>query len=64
MFSKKLGEGQFGQVFLVKHNNSNSSFALKCIKKKTVNKLKLQCLVNNEKEIMESIDYPFIVRLE
>lgn len=30
---KKLGEGQFGQVFLVVHNASKKLYALKCISK-------------------------------
>lgn len=34
IYIKKLGEGQFGKVFLVKDQTSKSFFALKCISKK------------------------------
>lgn len=30
---KKLGQGQFGQVFLVANNKNNKLYALKCISK-------------------------------
>jgi serine/threonine protein kinase len=30
---KKLGEGQFGQVFLVTYGKSSKVYALKCISK-------------------------------
>lgn len=36
LFVKKLGEGQFGQVYLVKHPKHESPFALKCLPKKRV----------------------------
>ena len=33
MLLKKLGEGQFGKVFLVRNKNDNNLYALKSIKK-------------------------------
>lgn len=36
IFIKRLGSGQFGQVFLVKHPKIESPFALKCLPKKRV----------------------------
>lgn len=34
VFIKKLGEGQFGKVILVKDKETNEYFALKCISKR------------------------------
>ena len=36
MVVKRLGEGQFGKVFLVKNKNDNSLYALKCIQKQQI----------------------------
>jgi serine/threonine protein kinase len=33
---KKLGEGQFGKVFLVKNKADGALFALKCIQKQQI----------------------------
>lgn len=34
---KKLGQGQFGQVFLVKHKKSSGQlYAIKCLSKKAI----------------------------
>lgn len=39
---KKLGEGQFGQVFLVTYGKSNKVYALKCISKAETLKYKIE----------------------
>ena len=39
---KKLGEGQFGHVFLVKHQNNNELYALKGISKHQIAEQKLE----------------------
>ena len=39
---KKLGEGQFGVVFLVVHNQTKKPYALKCISKADTIKYKLE----------------------
>lgn len=36
MFLKKLGEGQFGKVYLVNDKTSNQKYAVKCITKEQV----------------------------
>ena len=33
MLLKKLGEGQFGKVFLLRNKSTNNLYAIKCIKK-------------------------------
>lgn len=39
---KKLGEGQFGQVFLVMNNKDLKKYALKCVSKSETLKYKLE----------------------
>jgi len=39
---KKLGEGQFGKVFLVKSKADNNLFALKCIQKQQIIENKME----------------------
>ena len=39
---KKLGEGQFGVVFLVVHSETKKPYALKCISKSDTIKYKLE----------------------
>jgi len=36
IFYKKLGYGQFGSVYLVRHKNHEQFFALKCVSKQQV----------------------------
>lgn len=36
MYIKKLGEGQFGCVYLVKHKSINKVFALKSVSKASI----------------------------
>lgn len=42
LFIKKLGEGQFGHVFLVKHKTENELYALKGISKHQIAEQKLE----------------------
>jgi cGMP-dependent protein kinase len=44
---KKLGEGQFGNVFLVTDKNKENCYALKCISKEETVKTKLERHVIN-----------------
>ncbi|NXY75929.1 KGP2 kinase, partial [Glareola pratincola] len=58
-----LGVGGFGRVELVKVKNENTTFAMKCIKKKHVVDTKQQEHIYSEKKILEQICSPFIVKL-
>jgi serine/threonine protein kinase len=59
---KKLGEGQFGQVFLVKNINTGGGlFAVKCLNKKAIKDEQMELSVIEEKKILEKAIFPYIV---
>ncbi|KAG8435073.1 hypothetical protein GDO86_013148 [Hymenochirus boettgeri] len=58
-----LGTGGFGRVELVKLKDEDMTFALKCIKKKHVVDTHQQEHVYWEKNILQQINCPFIIRL-
>lgn len=58
-----LGVGTFGRVKLVLHKPTNTSYALKCMRKQQVVATKQQSHVLNEKRILAAMDHPFILRL-
>ncbi len=59
----KLGEGQFGTVFLVTDPSKTRFYALKCISKAQTVKNKLEKHLINQKTVMEEMNYytPFCV---
>jgi len=61
---KILGSGTFGQVWLVSHVNTNKAYALKIQNKRELIKFGQAEGVVREKNLMSSIDHPFIIRLE
>lgn len=62
VFLKKLGEGQFGRVYLVRESKgSNNIYALKCIKKQQVVDSKMEKIILEEKRILERINFPLTV---
>lgn len=59
---KKLGEGQFGQVFLIKNTNTGGGmFAVKCLSKKAIKEEQMELSVIEEKKILEKAMFPYIV---
>jgi serine/threonine protein kinase len=58
-----LGRGSFGLVQLVKHKKNGKTFALKQISKSQVVELGQQEHVMSEKNVMSSLDHPFIIKL-
>ena len=58
---KKLGEGQFGTVYLVTDSTKSKFYALKCISKYETVKCKLEKHLLNEKNVLEQINSPFAV---
>ncbi|TPX65585.1 hypothetical protein SpCBS45565_g05045 [Spizellomyces sp. 'palustris'] len=61
---RRVGKGGFANVFLVRLKHSTGRYyALKAIKKHDVVKLKQEKQILNEKNILRSINHPFIVEL-
>uniref|UniRef100_A0A672ZWB5 cGMP-dependent protein kinase n=1 Tax=Sphaeramia orbicularis TaxID=375764 RepID=A0A672ZWB5_9TELE len=58
-----LGMGGFGRVELVKLQDEDVTFALKCIKKKHIVDTRQQEHIYSEKNILQQINSPFIIRL-
>ena len=58
-----LGVGTFGKVWLAKHNNSGKPYALKMLNKREIIGHHQVEGVIREKNIMTSIDHPFVISL-
>ncbi|KAM4591084.1 cGMP-dependent protein kinase 2 isoform 3-T3 [Odontesthes bonariensis] len=58
-----LGMGGFGRVELVKLKDENTTFALKCIKKKHIVDTRQQEHIYSEKNILQQTNSAFIIRL-
>jgi len=60
---KVIGRGTFGKVLLVEHKKSNQLFAMKSIKKDIL--IDQEQIENTllEKQILQTIKHPFLVRL-
>ncbi|KAL0087028.1 kinase-like domain-containing protein [Phycomyces blakesleeanus] len=59
-----LGKGAFGKVFLVKHQSSSALYAMKVLKKASfVVHGKSAEHVKTERQILEEVRHPFIVKL-
>jgi len=61
---KTLGTGSFGRVMLVQHKNKDDYYAMKILDKQKVVKLKQVEHTLNEKKILQSIRFPFLVSLQ
>jgi serine/threonine protein kinase len=62
-FYKKIGEGAFGEVYIVKKGKSEKLYALKAIKKQKVLGSNIMRYIQTEKDVLSLIRHPFIVRL-
>ncbi|OAF69937.1 hypothetical protein A3Q56_02319 [Intoshia linei] len=60
---KTLGTGSFGRVMLVQHKKSSNYYGMKILDKLKIVKLKQIEHTVNEKKILSSMKYPFIVKL-
>ena len=62
-FIQELGTGSYGNVSLVKSKTNDFLYAIKCMKRKNIEKNSLGKNILQEKEIMLKIDNPFITKL-
>jgi cGMP-dependent protein kinase 1 len=63
LYIKKLGEGQFGHVFLVKSATNGQLYALKAISRSQISAMSLERHTMQEKEVLEHINFPFIMKM-
>jgi|LauGreDrversion4_2_1035121.scaffolds.fasta_scaffold295242_1 serine/threonine protein kinase len=61
---KMVGKGTFGKVFLVQNNITKKIYAMKCIRKDIVIDNEQYDNIKLEKDILYTIDHPFIVNMD
>ena len=61
---KMIGKGTFGKVFLVEHVTTKKLYAMKCIRKDIILENEQMENIQLEKDILRSIDHPFLVNME
>ncbi|KAM3132197.1 hypothetical protein pb186bvf_015657 [Paramecium bursaria] len=62
IFIKKLGQGQFGWVYLVKHKEIDKAYALKSVSKGSIIEQNLEKHILQEKAVLEAVNFPFIMQ--
>lgn len=60
---KLIGKGYFGKVYKVKSKTDGKEYALKCINKSSVQNKEQFLNLSAEREVLASIDHPFIVKM-
>lgn len=60
---KVLGRGTFGKVLLVRNNNTGALYAMKILKKDQIKQQKQEIHTRTERQILEKMEHPFIVKL-
>ena len=60
---KLIGRGSYAKVFLVTKTSNGKPYAMKVLKKSEMENKKDITRLFNEKEIIQNIDHPFIVKL-
>jgi serine/threonine protein kinase len=61
--TKKIGNGAFGEVFEAVDNESGDTVAIKSVNKNYILKINKRRHVMREKNILNSMSHPFIIRL-
>ncbi len=62
-FAKKLGNGAFGDVYEGFENDTGTKVAIKCVNKDTILRLDKRRHVFREKDILNSMNHPHIIKL-
>lgn len=60
---KMIGKGFFGKVYKAKWKTNNKTYAIKCIEKSKVQNIEQFNNLTAEREVMISINHPFIVKM-
>ncbi len=60
---KVIGEGSFAQVILARKNDNGQTYAIKKLKKKTLERKQHVNHVMSERRVLAHFDHPFIVKL-
>ena len=61
---RMIGKGTFGKVYLVQHTATKLVYAMKCIRKDIVIDNEQYENIKLEKDILYTIEHPFIVNME
>jgi len=61
---KLLGRGSFGKVVLARKKDNNKYYAMKILKKEFIEKNNQTFHAQTEREILERINHPFIIKLK
>lgn len=61
---KVVGKGSYGKVLLVRKKDDDSIYAMKVLKKKYMRKKNQVEHIKTERQILELMDFPFIIKLK
>ena len=64
MILKVVGKGSYGKVLLVRKKDDDSIYAMKVLKKKYMRKKNQVEHIKTERQILELMDFPFIIKLK
>jgi serine/threonine protein kinase len=59
-----IGKGSYGKVYLVKKKDTQVHYALKILKKEEIIRKKQYDHTMAERRILQSVDFPFIVKMD
>lgn len=62
-FLKVIGSGGFSRVYLARSRQNGLFYAIKLLEKKKVIASNKKCILLNERNILSSVQHPFILRL-
>lgn len=63
IYIKRLGEGQFGEVFCVYSKITNEFYALKVISREKITQFNIETHLKQEKNVQEILNFPLIIKL-